>query len=169
MTLGSICVTGPSGLEQEIPFTGDMLRIGSAPGNDLVIGGAGIAPQHATLSCDAQGRLLVEIEGENVAGQGGMRLTINLSQVVRRRALAWIGEYILSYQPATWDSPTQPLRRADLPVDAQDDAPAAHHSADETALLQTLLSRDLAQQPMLQPHEAATLAMPLIALAAQGE
>jgi hypothetical protein len=167
MTFGSICLTGPTGLEQEIPFSGASLRIGSAPGNDLVIGGPGIAPQHATLSCDAQDHLLVEITGEHVAGQGGMRLTINLSQVARRRELAWIGEYVLSYQPASWDSPTQPLRRADLPADAHEGAPAAQHGADETALLQTLLSRDLPQPPARQPHEAVTVAMPLIALAAQ--
>jgi FHA domain len=166
MTFGSICVTGPNGLEQAIPLGGEPLRIGSAPGNDLVIGGPGIAPHHATLSCDAQGRLVVEIDAENVAGQGGMRLTFNLSQVLRRRTLAWIDDYVLSYQPVTWDQPTQPLRRADMPADVHDGAPAPHRNADETALLQTLLSQDLAQHPL---HEAATVTMPLIALAARGD
>jgi len=169
MTFGSIYVTGPNGLEQEIPLDGGQLRIGSAPGNDLVIGGPGIAPHHATLSCDAQGRLVVEIDGENVAGQGGMRLTFNLSQVSRRRELAWIDDYVLSYQPATWDQPTQPLRRPDQPADAHEGAPAPHRNADETALLQTLLSQDLARQPERPLHEAATVTMPLIALAAHGE
>jgi hypothetical protein len=96
-----------------------------------------------------------------------MRLTFNPSQVSRRRELAWIDDYILSYQPATWDQPTQPLRRLDQPADAHEGAPAPHRNADETALLQTLLSQDLARQPPL--HEAATVTMPLIALAARGE
>ncbi|MFL5806863.1 MAG: FHA domain-containing protein [Roseiflexaceae bacterium] len=169
MTLGSILVTGPDGLEQEIPLGGTQLWIGSAPNNDLVIDRPSIAPHHAMLSCDPHGRLLVAIDSEHVAEQGGMHLTFNLAQVAQPRELARLGDYVLSYQPATWDRQTQPLRLADLPADAHDGAPAPHHSADETALLQTLLSQDLAQQPMYQSHEAVTLAMPLIALAACGE
>jgi FHA domain-containing protein len=168
MTFGSILVTGPNGLQQEIPLGGTQLWIGSAPNNDLVLHGPNIAPHHAMLSCDPQGQLLVAIDSEHVADQCGMHLAFNLAQVAQPRELARLGDYVLTYEPATWDRLTQPLRLADLPADAHDGAPAPHHSADETALLQTLLSQDLAQQPMYQSHEAVTLAMPLIALAAQG-
>jgi hypothetical protein len=169
MTFGSILVTGPDGLNQEIPLGGTQLWIGSAPNNDLVIDGAGIAPYHAMLSCDPHGQLLVVIDSQYVAEQCGSQLTFNLAQAAQPRELARLGDYVLSYQPATWDRQTQPLRLADLPADAHDGAPASHRSADETALLQTLLSQELAQQPLYQSHEAVTLAMPLIALAAGGE
>ena len=105
------------GLEQELELNEGMVSVGSAPGCDVVLAGAEIAPHHATIACDERGRLVIEIRGENVAGQGGMRLTFNLGQVTRRRELAWFGAYVLCYQPATWDRQTQPLRLADLPAD----------------------------------------------------
>lgn len=168
MTFGNILVTGPNGFEQVIPLGGTQLWIGSARNNDVVIRGRGVAPHHAIVNCDPQGQLLLAIDAEDVTKNGGSVSTFDLALLDRRRELAWIGDYVLSYQPATWDSPTQPLRLADLPADSNDGAPASQDSADETALLQTLLSQDLAQQPTPQSHEAVTMLMPLIALAAQG-
>ena len=92
MLTGSILISHPDGREQEIPFCGS-LRIGSAPDNDLIIAGPDIAPHHATITCDDRGRLIVEIGGENIAGQGGMRLTFDPPQVAKKRTLAWIGDY----------------------------------------------------------------------------
>jgi hypothetical protein len=99
MYSGSILVTHPNGRQQEIPLNTGQLRIGSAPDNDLVIGGPDIAAHHATITCDERGRLIVAIGGENIAGQGGMRLTFNLPQISHQRALAWISDYVVSYQP----------------------------------------------------------------------
>jgi hypothetical protein len=164
MRAGTIIVTHPNGFERELALGAGALRVGSAPGCDLVLAGIGIAPHHATIACDEQGRLVIEICGENILGQGGMRLTFNLSQIARRRDLAWFGDYVVSYQPATWQRQTQPLSPADLPLEerAVGQAPATQRSADETSLLRALLGQGLAGSS----HEAATLAMPLMALAA---
>jgi hypothetical protein len=96
---GSIFVTHPDKVQQEFRFSGGRLRIGSAPDNDLIIAGPDIAPHHATITCDTRGRLIVEVAAENIAGQGGMRLTFNLPQLAKPRALAWIGDYVVSYRP----------------------------------------------------------------------
>jgi hypothetical protein len=99
MGSGSILVTDPDNVQQEFPFHSGRLRIGSAPDNDLIIAGPDIAPHHATITCDERGRLIVEVAAENIAGQGGMRLTFNLPQLAKPRALAWIGDYVVSYWP----------------------------------------------------------------------
>jgi FHA domain-containing protein len=168
MRTGSILITDSNGLAQEMSLGRDHIRIGSAPDNDIVVAGAEIALHHATVTWDERGRLVVEIGAENLVGQGGMRLTFNLGQVSQRRDLAWIGDYVLSYEPAGWESRTQPLDVADLPAGvalAPEAAPAARSSADETALLAALLGQRPIG-PAETPHDAPTLAMPLLALAA---
>jgi hypothetical protein len=162
MHAGSIVITHPNGSEQPLELNEGTIYVGSASDCDLVLAGSDIAPHHATLTYDERGRLVVEICGENIVGQGGMRLTFNLSRITRRRELAWFGDYVLSYQPATWERHTQPLRLADLPAGERALNTVARHLADETMLLSTLL----AHGPADHSHEAATLAMPLIALAA---
>jgi hypothetical protein len=161
MRSGSIVITHPNGLEQELPLGEDSLRMGSAPDCDLVLAGAEIVPHHATITYDERGRLVVEICGDNIVGQGGMRLTFNLSQIARRRDLVWFGDYVVSYCPATWDRRTQPLCQADLPAGERTLGTAAQRLADETVLLCALLG----QSPAGQSHAAATLEMPLLALA----
>src|SRR5215467_8825011 len=116
MRSGSIRIAHPDGYKQDLPLDGGALRLGSAPDNDVIITGPGIAPHHAIIGCDASGRLVLEVRGENVAGQGGMRLTFNLNQIARRRDLAWLGDYVVSYYPATWERQTQPLRSVELPA-----------------------------------------------------
>ncbi len=96
---GSIFVTHPDNVQQALPLRSGRLRIGSAPDNDLIMAGPDIAPHHATLTCDERGQLIVEVAAEEIAGQGGMRLTCNLPQLAKPRALAWIGDYVLSYWP----------------------------------------------------------------------
>jgi Inner membrane component of T3SS, cytoplasmic domain len=165
MQAGNLVITNPNGPEQRLELGEGAVYVGSAPNCDLVLVGSDIAPHHATIVCDERGRLVVEICGENFVGQGGMRLTFNLSQIARRRELAWIGNYVLSYQPATWECQTQPLRLADASASDRavgGAAPTAQRSTDETSLLHTLLGQSLAGHS----HEAATLAMPLMALAA---
>jgi len=166
MLTGSILISHPDGREQEIPFCGRNLRIGSAPDNDLIIVGQGIAPHHATITCDERGRLIVEIGGENITGQGGMRLTFNLPQVAKKRTLAWIGDYVVSYQPATWEQLTQPLSLDDLPqnrgVCAPEAIPTPNRVADETDLLRALLNENVPSSGV--QHEAVTLGMPVMIL-----
>jgi hypothetical protein len=96
---GSIFVTHPDNVQQAIPFRSGRLRIGSAPDNDLIIAGPDIAPHHATITRDECGHLIVEVAAENFIGQGGLRLTFNLPQLAKPRALAWIGDYVVSYWP----------------------------------------------------------------------
>jgi hypothetical protein len=162
MQAGSIVITHPNGSQQQLELSEGAVSVGSAPDCDLILTGAEIAPHHALLAYDERGRLVVEIRGENIVGQGGMRLTFNLSQIARPRELAWFGDYVLSYQPATWERQTQPLRLADLPAGDRAQSTAVRRLADETMLLHTLLGHS----PSNHSHEAATLAMPLMALAA---
>jgi hypothetical protein len=173
MRAGSIIITGGQGATRELSLNGGCLRIGSAPDNDLVVAGPDIAPHHATVICDDRGRLIVEISAENLVGQGGMRLTFNLAHANRRRDLAWIGDYIISYQPPRWSHLTQPLSLADLPGDTAalpDTAPVACPSADDTTLLHTLLKQSLAWQPRDEAsHEAATMSLPLMLLSSAME
>jgi len=169
MTFGNILVTGPNGFEQIIPLGGTQLWIGSAHNNDVVIRGRGVGPHHAIVNFDPQRRLMVARDAEDVTKNGGSVSTFDLSLLDRRRDLAWIGDYVLCYQPATWDNPTQPMRLADLSSDRYDSVPTSQDSADESALLQRLLNQDIAQQPTHQSHEAATLLMPMLALAAHGD
>src|SRR5262245_1418983 len=161
MRAGTIIVTHPNGFDQELALGEATLHMGSAPDCDLVLAGNGIAPHHATIACDEQDRLVIEICGENIVGQGGMRLTFNLSQITRCRELAWLGGYVLSYQPATWVRQTQPLSLADVPPRDRALGAAVRRLADETMLLSTLLGYSAADHP----YEAATLAMPRMALA----
>jgi hypothetical protein len=172
MHAGSIAITSASGEVHEIALHSSRLCIGSAPGNDIVLDGPEIGPQHATIVCDSSGRLILEIGAENLVGQGGMRLTFNLGQMTRQRDLAWIGEYVISYQPPRWNCRTQPIALADLAGDSPEPkaAPAARPSADDTMLLHTLLRQTLAWQPAGElAHEAATLAMPMMLLSAAAE
>ena len=165
MQAGSLIVTHPNGSEQQLELSEGTVYVGSAPSCDLVLVGSDIASHHATIVCDERGRLIVEICGETITGQGGMRLTFNLSHIARRRELAWLGDYVLSYQPATWECQTQPLRLTNLRASEQavgDAAPTAQRSADETPLLRALLGQSLTGHS----HEATTLAMPMMALAA---
>jgi hypothetical protein len=170
MRTGSIVITSPEGDKQEMPLSSGRLRIGSAADNDLVATGREIMPYHATIICDERGRLVVEIGAENLAGQGGMRLTFNLAHASRRRELAWIGDYVVSYQPPRWSRSTQPLSMADDTAALPQAAPAACSSSDDTTLLQALLKQSLAWQPAdTASHDAATLAMPLMLLSAAAE
>jgi hypothetical protein len=163
MHAGIIVITHPNGLEQQLELNEGIACIGSAPDCDVILCGAEIAPHHATIACDERDRLVVEIRGEDIAGQGGIRLTFNLSQVTRRRELAWFGDYVLSYQPATWERPTQPLRLADLPASERPLSAVVRRLANETMLLSALLG----QSPADNSHDAPTLALPLMTLAAQ--
>jgi hypothetical protein len=162
MQAGTIIVSHPNGFEQKLALGEAALHMGSAPDSDLVLAGNDIAPHHATIACDEQDRLVIEICGENIVGQGGMRLTFNLSQIARRRDLAWLGDYVVSYEPAAWDRQTQPLSLADVPPRERALGSAVRRFADETMLLGALLG----YSPVGHSHEAATLAMPLMALAA---
>jgi hypothetical protein len=162
MQAGSIVITHPNGSEEQLELGTHAMYVGSAPDCDIILVGCDIAPRHAVIVCDERDRLVVEVCGENIVGQGGMRLTFNLSQIARRRELAWFGDYVLSYQPATWESSTQPLSLADLPSSDRALSAAVRRLANETMLLSTLLGNN----PAGHSHEAITRPMPLMALAA---
>jgi hypothetical protein len=160
MRSGSIIIADANGIEQEMSLSRGQLRVGSAPDNDLVIAGPDIAPYHALISYDDRERLVVAITDENIIGQGGMRLTFNLAQAARRRDLAWIGDYVLSYQPPRSDSRTQPLSPVATPMVA----PAERQSADDIDLLHALLDQTAGAAYMSATPDAITVEMPLLAL-----
>ncbi len=114
MTFGNILVTGPNGFEQVIPLGGTQLWIGSARNNDVVIRWAWrTAPRDRKLRPAGPAAARDRCRGCDQS-DGGSIYTFDLAKLDRRRELTWIGDYVLSYQPATWDSPTQPLHLVDL-------------------------------------------------------
>src|SRR4051794_19835362 len=64
MCYGQMLITHPNGCQQALPFRAGTLRLGSAPDNDLVIVGPGIAPYHATIRRAEHGDVLIAIGGQ---------------------------------------------------------------------------------------------------------
>jgi hypothetical protein len=135
-----------------------MLRIGSAPDNDLVLAGAGIAARHATIRCDDEGDLLITIGGRDMRSSAAA-MEIELPRAFATAMLARIGGYALRYQPAARPSYNQ--SHADAPPD------------DEATLLHALLDQRIvwadAQQGQPEPHEAITIEMQALRGVALGE
>src|SRR5687768_12651377 len=97
MTPGYIFISHPDGRQQAIPMRRGLLRIGSAPDNDLVL--AGIAAHHATIRCDDEGDLLITIGGCDTRSSTAT-IEIELPRAFATAMLARIGGYALRYQPA---------------------------------------------------------------------
>ncbi len=148
MTPGYIFISHPDGRQQAIPLRAGILRIGSAPDNDLVLAGAGIAPRHATIRCDDQGDLLIIVGGRDTRSSAAA-IEIELPRPFATALLARIGGYALRYQPAVRPSYNQ--LQADAPHD------------DEATLLHALLDQRIvwadAQPAQAGPHEAITIEM----------
>jgi hypothetical protein len=144
MTPSYILISHPDGRQQAIPMRAGVLRIGSAPDNDLVL--PGIAPRHATIRCDDQGDLLITIGGHDP--RSGLAATeIELPRAFATAMLARIGGYALRYQPAAQPNYRQP--QADTPPD------------DAAMLLHALLDQRIvwADVEEAEPHEAITVEM----------
>src|SRR4051812_2933766 len=99
MNSGYIFISHPDGRQQAIPLRSGMLRIGSAPDNDLVLAGAGIAARHATIRCDDEGDLLITVGGRDTRSSAAA-MEIELPRAFATAMLARIGGYALRYQPA---------------------------------------------------------------------
>jgi hypothetical protein len=154
MTPGYILISHPDGRQQAIPMRAGLLRIGSAPDNDLVL--AGIAPRHATIRCDNQGDLLITIGGRDTRS-GAAAMEIELPRAFATAMLARIGGYALRYQPAVQPS-YQPAHAAAPPDDA-------------ATLLHALLDQRIvwADEQPTGPHEAITIEMQALRGVVPGE
>ena len=157
MTPGYILISHPDGRQQAIPLRAGLLRIGSAPDNDLVLTGAGIAPRHATIRCDDEGDLLITVGGCD-ARSSTVAMEIELPRAFATAMLARIGGYALRYQPAARPSYNQ--SHADAPLD-------------EATLLHALIEQRIVwadtQPSQPEPHEAITIEMQALRSVAQGE
>src|SRR5262245_38702701 len=137
MGFGSISVAYPDGRQKEMRLSAAGLRIGSAPDNDLVVAGRGVAPHHAVIDCGEGFCAITDVGSSAGTLVDGVRLLINLSQELDPGAGIQIGDIVLYYlavesapeapsfaaQPAA-RVPTTPLRPSDLPADLPD-APLA--------------------------------------------
>ena len=166
MHVGTIVITSADGAEQEIPLEQGRISLGSAAGNDIVLSGSDIAPRHASIRYETGGYLVIEIGSETLLGQGGMCLTFNVAQMTRRRDLAWLGSTIISYEPDSYSCQTRPMSVEAVSAVKPATAPAPCHNADETSLLHMLLNQHFNRQPAVSAPDAATLEMPMLALAA---
>ncbi len=153
MAPGYILISHPDGRQQAIPMRAGLLRIGSAPDNDLVL--AGSAPRHATIRCDDQGDLLITIGGLDTRS-GAAAMEIELPRAFATAMLARIGGYVLRYQPAA-------------PPSYQSHAVASPD--DTTTLLHALLDQRIvwADAQLAEPHEAITIEMQALCGVVPGE
>jgi len=156
MTPGYIFIAHPDGRQRAIPLRAGILRIGSAPDNDLVL--VGIAPHHATIRCDDQGDLLITIGGADPRS-GAAAMEIELPRAFATAMLVRIGGYALRYQPAAQPSYHQSHADA-LP----DDAATLLHALIE----QRIIWADVPPGPT-EPHEAITIEMQALREVARGE
>jgi hypothetical protein len=152
MSLGHIFVTHPDGYRQALPLGGDVLRIGSAADNDIVLEGAQIAPYHATIGYAEQDDLLIRL---TVGGMGGA-LEFELPRSFAPAMLLRIGGYVLSYKPAS--------RRSTRPIEAIQEPLAERAVGGESALLHMLLDQDSTERAGGDPHDAVTMELPALPL-----
>jgi hypothetical protein len=165
MLAGKLYVTHPDGYRQAVPLGGGPVRIGSAPDNDVVIDGPGVAPYHATFRFDDEGDLLVRCSGA-YTGTAGAEIEIELPRSFAPAMLLRIGGCVLSYKPDTQRS-TRPIEAAAI------DEPRERAAGDESDFLYALL-----QQPGVawarageadDPHDAVTMEMPVLPVEIVGD
>ena len=154
MTFGYVLITHPDGRQQAIALRAGSLRIGSAPDNDLVLAGHGVAPRHATIRCDDEGDLLITIGGRD-ARTSPATTEIELPRAFATAMLARIGGYTLRYQPGARPS----LRTETEHWMRSDDSPVAT----DDALLDDLLDQRIVwideDSDRARSHEAVTIEM----------
>jgi hypothetical protein len=158
MTPGYILISHPDGRQHAIALRAGMLRIGSAPDNDLVLAGAGIAARHSTIRCDDEGDLLITIGGRDTRSSTAA-MEIELPRAFATAMLVRIGGYTLRYQPAA--RPSYSSLQAAAPPD------------DQATLLHALLDQRIiwadAQPGWAEPHEAITIEMQALRGVVPGE
>src|SRR5262245_14012778 len=98
MILGSISTIQPDGPQREIPLSAAGLSIGSAPDNDLVIVDGGVAPYHATITCDSGACRITDLGSGAGTLLDGVRLLVNLSQELEAGSVIRIGSSALTFQ-----------------------------------------------------------------------
>ena len=149
MTPGYILISHPDGRQQAIPLRAGLLRIGSAPDNDLVLAGAGIAARHATIRCDDRGRLADHNRWARYAQQRGGRWRSSCRAPSRRPC--WCGS------AATRCATSRPRGLS------YNSLQAAAPPDDQATLLHALLDQRIvwadAQPGRAEPHEAITIEM----------
>jgi len=159
MTPGYIFIAHPDGRQQAIPLRAGVLRIGSAPDNDLALAGSGIAARHATIRCDDEGDLLITI-GARDTRNNAAAMEIELPRAFATAMLVRIGGYTLRYQPAARPSHYK-RTHTDPPPD------------EAAMLLRALLDQRIvwADTPegQAEPHEAITVEMQALRGLALGE
>jgi hypothetical protein len=146
MTYSSIMIAHPDGRQQTIALRAGTLRIGSAPDNDLVLAGAGIAARHATIRCDDDGDLLITIGGSEPCCLAAMK--IELPRAFATAMLLRIGGYTLRYLP-----PARPSYMALQAASLDDQATFLH------ALLDRRIVWAEPQPRQTEAHEAITMEM----------
>jgi hypothetical protein len=156
MTYGSIMIAHPDGRQQTIALRAGTLRIGSAPDNDLVLAGAGIAGRHATFRCDNDGDLLITIAGSEPCSVAAME--IELPRAFATAMLLRIGGYMLRYQP-----PARPSYMALQAASLDDQATFLH------ALLDRRIVWAEPQPRQTEAHEAITMEMQALRGVEMGE
>jgi hypothetical protein len=156
MTYGTIMIAHSDGRQQTITLRAGTLRIGSAPDNDLVLAGAGIAARHATIRCDSEGDLLITIGGSEPCSVAAME--IELPRAFATAMLLRIGGYTLRYQP-----PARPSYMALQAASLDDQATFLH------ALLDRRIVWAEPQPRQIEAHEAITMEMQALRGVEMGE
>ena len=153
---GHVLITHPSGRQEAIPMRGGSLRVGSAANNDVVLVGAGIAPQHASIRCDDFGDVLITVAG----------MEIELPCASAGTAVLRIGGYVLNYAAgAAVDHSNEYVMR-------QSRRPTQYARVDEAELLSALLAYDAWPDSDPQAgsaHEAITIEMQAFSLDRAGD
>src|SRR5690554_20208 len=80
-------LTFPNGEHPDVVIDQGEVRIGSAPGNRVVIADAGLSPQHAVVRIDAQRGIMLKLD----AGSGGAHVN---ARPVREMALLRLGDVV---------------------------------------------------------------------------
>ena len=164
MPAGMLLVTSADGRRRRLPIGGADVRIGSAPDNDLVLDGPGVALYHAAIRCEATGEFLIRLT--LYAGDAtGTSVAIDLPRAFAPALLARIGAWVLSYKPESQRA-TRPIGSADSGEGLRDRA-----VGEAPDLLNALLRQEQAGPPSGDgcDPEAVTMEMPALAMPIPGE
>lgn len=157
MRTGQLLATDPNGRRQTISVGSEIVRIGSAPDNDLVLNGPSVQPYHAALLFEPSGEFLIRLTlYAGKTADGGIEL--ELPRSFAPALLTRVGGWVLTYKPASERS-TRPIA-SDMPAEA----PRFHAAGEAPDLLHALLQQDGAgaRPAGYDPHDAVTMEMPML-------